>query len=207
MLNISNDEKVRLLEMWNILKPHLNEQEKRLFVAAMANAFGHGGVKISQKITGVTADAIKLGVDQLIGKVPIEEGRERRSGGGRKRITDIYPDIKAGLDKLIEPTSKGDPESPLRWTSKSTYKLAEELTARGFPVSSSTVQDLLKELGYSLQANKKSYEGTTHPDRDKQFEYINNRVGEFQNNNQPAISVDAKKKELIGNFKNGGKEY
>ena len=207
MLNVSNDEIIRFREIWKHLEPHYNELSKRLLVAAMAKAFGHGGVKVSHKITGMNMDSIKLGTDQLNGKVAIEKGRERRSGGGRKKIAEIYPEIKDELEKLIDPATKGDPESPLLWTSKSTYKLAEELTSKGFPVSSSTVQDLLKELGYSLQANKKSFEGNSHPDRDKQFEYIKNRVDDFQGNNQPVISVDTKKKELVGNFKNGGKEY
>jgi len=160
MLNVSNEEIIRLREMWKSISEVYDEKSKRFFVAAMAKAFGHGGLKLSHKITGMNIMSIKMGIDQLNGKVEIEEDRQRKAGGGRKKISDIYPEIKDELDKLIEPATKGDPESPLRWTSKSTYKLAEELTAKGFAISSSTVEDLLKEMGYSLQSNKKTIEGT-----------------------------------------------
>lgn len=207
MLDVSNEEIIRLREMWKNISEVYDEKSKRLFVAAMAKSFGHGGLTLSHKITGMSIMSIKMGIDQLNGKVNMEENRQRRSGGGRKKIVEIYPEIKNELEKLIEPDTKGDPESPLRWTSKSTYKLADELTTKGFAISSSTIEDLLKEMGYSLQANKKTIEGKSHPDRDEQFMYIKERVDDFQSSGQPVISVDTKKKELVGNFKNNGKEY
>lgn len=186
---------------------HLDEKTRRLFAGAIAKAYLHGGTKLSHSITGLREYSIKLGVDQLNGKIEIKPDRQRQEGGGRKKITEIYPEIKSELEKLVDPITKGDPESPLLWTSKSTLKLAAELTQRGYPLSSTSVGELLSELGYSLQANKKTLEGGTHPDRNQQFEYINQCVDRFQTEGNPVISVDAKKKENVGNYKNNGREY
>jgi len=207
MLNVSNEEYIHIKGIWNSLNPHLDEKQQRLFAGAVAKAFGHGGNELSHSITGIQSASIKLGVDQLNGKVEIDPDRQRRKGGGRKKITEIYPGIQDELQKLVDPITKGDPESPLLWTSKSTIKLAEELTKKGFPVSSTTVGTLLSDLGYSLQANRKTIEGESKPDRNEQFEYINESVDRFQEEGKPVISVDAKKKENIGNYKNNGKEY
>lgn len=207
MLNVSNDEYIHLKSIWNSLNDHMNEKTKRLFAGAIAKTYGHGGTDLSHSITGIRAATIKLGVDQINGKVEIEPERQRKEGGGRKKITEIYPGIKEALEKLVDPITKGDPESPLLWTSKSTLKLAEELTNQGYPVSSTCVGELLNELDYSLQANKKTIEGGNKPNRNEQFEYIKESVDRFQEEGKPVISVDAKKKEDVGNYKNNGREY
>jgi hypothetical protein len=180
MLNVPNEELLHLKELWKFLNEHLDEKTKRLFAGSIAKAFGHGGTGLSRSITGINVTSIKLGVDQLNGKVEIKPDSQRREGGGRKRITEIYPGIKEELEKLVDPITKGDPESPLLWTSKSTLKLAAELTDRGYPVSSTCVGELLHELDFSLQANKKTLEGGDHPDRNDQFEYIQKSIDRFQ---------------------------
>lgn len=207
MLNVPNEEYIHLKSIWNSLQEFMDEKTKRLFAGAIAKAYFHGGTKLSHSITGLRAASIKSGVDMINGKEEFISERQRKAGGGRKKITEIYPEIKAELEKLIAPATKGDPESPLLWTNKSTTKLSEELTQMGYPVSSTTVGDLLSELGYSLQMNKKTIEGGNHPDRNDQFEYINARVKSFQDCGLPVISVDTKKKELVGNYKNNGSEY
>lgn len=209
MMNVSNEEYIRLKEIWNALSEHIDEKTKRLLSAAIAKSFGHGGVGISHSVTKTSKSTIIFGINQLNGTAPMEADRQRISGGGRKKITEIYPDIKDELEKLVEPETKGDPESPLLWTCKSTNKLAEQMSNKGYEVSAVTVAELLREMDYRLQANKKTIEGENlqDPDRNKQFEYINLKVKEFQEQNQPVISVDAKKKENIGNYKNNGKEY
>ena len=207
MLNVPNEEYLHLKELWKFLKEHMDEKTKRLFAGSVAKVYGHGGTGLSRSITGINVTSIKLGVDQLNGKVEIKPDSQRREGGGRKRITEIYPGIKEELEKLVDPMTKGDPESPLLWTSKSTLKLSAELTDRGYPVSSTCVGELLHELNFSLQANKKTLEGGDHADRNEQFEYIQKSVDRFQEEGKPVISVDSKKKENIGNYKNNGNEY
>lgn len=207
MLNVPNDEYIHLKSIWSSLKNHMDEKTKRLFSGAIAKAYGHGGTSLSHSITGIREATIKLGVDQINGKVQVEPERQRKEGGGRKKITEIYPGIKEALEKLVEPVTKGDPESPLLWTSKSTFKLAEELTNQGYPVSSTSVGEMLNNLDYSLQANRKTIEGGDKLGRNEQFEYIKESVDRFQEEGKPVISVDAKKKENIGNYKNNGKEY
>jgi len=207
MLNVSNEEYIHLKSIWNSVNGYLDEKTKRLFAGAIAKAYGHGGTGLSHSITSLRVASIKLGVDQINGKVTIKPDRQRKEGGGRKKITEIYPGIKEELEKLVDPITKGDPESPLLWTSKSTLKLSAELTKRGYPVSSTCVGELLRELNYSLQANKKTIEGGNHPDRNEQFEYIRESVDRFQEEGKPVISVDAKKKENVGNYKNNGREY
>ena len=189
-----------------ILSPALDERSRRLFVAAESVAVGRGGISMVSKATGVSRQVIRQGVVELQGPTVHPPGRIRRAGGGRKRRVVKDPGLGTDLERLIEPVTRGDPESPLRWTSKSVRKLAMELRRQGHPTSHRMVAELLHELGYSLQANRKTREGASHPDRNAQFQYLNRKVKRFQRQQQPVISVDTKKKELVGNFKNGGRE-
>ena len=189
---------------YNLLKPFLDEKSKRLFAAAEALSFGN--ISLVSRAMDISEETIKKGCNELESGETLSDDKIRAPGGGRKKSVEKDPALLSDLETLIEPTSRGDPESPLRWTSKSIRKLAEELKKMGHKVSHSRVADMLRMLGYSLQANKKTIEGTSHPDRDQQFNYINEKCKEFQKENQPVISVDTKKKEYIGNFKNGGKE-
>jgi hypothetical protein len=181
---------------------------KRLFAAAEAEVIGYGGVSKVSVETGISRQTITEGKKELKQtKKKLEPGRVRKEGGGRKRATEKYPTLKRELRKLVEATTRGDPESPLLWTCKSVRKLSEELKQKSYNVSHTVVSELLDDMGYSLQSNQKTREGSEHEDRDAQFEYINSQIKIFQENKQPVISVDCKKKELIGNFKNGGREY
>ena len=208
MLDVPNEEYLHLKEIWKILDVHGNEKIKRIFAGSIAKVYGYGGTDLSKSITGFCKATIKLGVDQINGKVEISDEKQRRVGGGRKSITEIYPEIIEELETLVEPLTKGDPESPLLWTNKSTTKLADELKQRGYNISSTTVGELLKDMDYSLQANKKVFESSKdHPDRNEQFEYIQKTVDNYHLQGNPVISVDAKKKENVGNYKNNGKEY
>lgn len=193
-------------ERYEILKSVLNEKSRRLLLAAEAKLLGWGGISTVHRETGVSFSTIADGLAELKSGV-VDEGRQRKTGAGRKRIMDTAPEIIAALKSLIEPYTIGSPETPLCWTLKSTRKLAEELRAQGFEISHSRVADLLKHLNYSLQSNRKMIEGGKHPDRNAQFEYLNAAIARFQGESQPVISVDTKKKELIGNFKNNGREY
>lgn len=188
------------------IAPHLNERQKRLWVGAEARVIGRGGVALVARATGVSRPTIYKAFEDLE-SAPIEDGRIRQSGAGRKRLTDTDPELAAALDELLDPDSRGDPMSPLRWTCKSTGQLALALTRGGHAVSAGTVGTLLHEAGYSLQANTKTMEGTRHPDRDAQFHYLNEKAREFRDAGLPVVSVDAKKKELIGEFKNVGREW
>jgi transposase len=196
---------------YSTLKPQLDERTRCLWAAAEAKALGHGGTRTVAKATGMSATTIRLGRRELAtyqqSTPPEVKQRIRHPGGGRKRLTAKEERVLQALDALVEPTSRGDPVSPLRWTCKSTRKLEAELHSQGFHISHTKVGQLLKHLGYRLQSTRKRYEGTSHPDRDAQFEYINARVKEFQKRNQPIVSVDTKKKELVGNFANRGREY
>jgi transposase len=189
---------------YNLLKPFLNEKSKRLFAAAEAISLGN--ISLVSRAMDISEETIKKGCNELESGESLSDDKIRAPGGGRKKVVNKDPTVASDLETLIEPTSRGDPESPLRWTSKSTRKLAEELKKMGHKVSHSRVADMLHVLGYSLQANKKTIEGTSHPDRDQQFNYINEKCKAFQDEGQPVISVDAKKKESVGNFKNNGKE-
>jgi len=189
------------------IEPFLDERMRRLFVAAEASVLGHGGIGKVSRATGLSRPTIAAGLEELADSSLADRKRIRRAGGGRKRTVDKDPTLLQDLEGLIEPTSRGDPESPLRWTSKSVRKLAQELNRMGHRVSHRLVADLLHELDYSLQANRKTKEGDSHPDRDVQFEHINAQVKAFQAASQPVISVDTKKKELVGDFKNGGREW
>jgi hypothetical protein len=195
---------------YKLLSPELDERRRRQWAAAEAREHGWGGVTVVAQATGLSRPTIAVGLRELdlSSKQRLAEAaRVRRPGGGRKAATETDPQLLKALEALIEPATRGDPESPLRWTCKSTRRLADELTRQKHPVSDRTVATLLKEAGYSLQANRKTREGGAHPDRDAQFQYINEQVKRFQQRGQPAISVDTKKKELIGDFKNGGREW
>jgi transposase len=191
---------------YNLLKPFLDENSKRLFAAAEALSIGEGNISIVSRATGISENTIKKGCTELKSGSSPSDYKIRALGGGRKKSVDKDPTLLSDLETLIEPTSRGDPESPLRWTCKSLRNLAGELQNMGHKVSHARVADMLHMLGYSLQANKKTIEGTEHPDRDKQFEHLNEKCKIFQGEHQPVISVDTKKKELIGNFKNVGCE-
>lgn len=196
----------KIAEKLAIVLPHLNEKQRRLLIAAEARTLGWGGISQVAKATGVSRVTIHKALAEIESKKIIAE-RIRKPGGGRKDITEYYPNILEKLEALVDPVTRGDPRSPLRWTCKSTRQLSQELERKGHAISNVTVADLLHRLDYSLQANAKTLEGASHPDRDAQFQYINSRVKEFLRRRQPVISVDTKKKELVGNFKNGGKEW
>ena len=188
------------------MAPFLNERSRRLFAAAEAKAIGYGGVSAVARATGISRRVIAAGLAEMGDPDAGCVKRIRRSGGGRKRAVDKDTTLVRDLEQLVEPVSRGDPESPLRWTCKSLRQLAGELSRQGHQVSHTLVAELLQDLGYSLQANSKILEGAAHPDRNAQFEHINVQAQEFQSQGQPVISVDTKKKELIGDFKNGGRE-
>jgi Rhodopirellula transposase DDE domain len=193
------------------LSPVMDERVRRHWAATEAMALGWGGISAVAVATGLARNTIATGVRELTQRgeqadVTIDV-RLRRPGGGRKPITEVDPQVLRALEELVDPVTRGHPESPLRWTCKSTAKLAEELTQRNHPITDRTVARLLRQAGYSLQANRKTREGSSHPDRNAQFEYINKQVVAFQRRNQPVISVDTKKKELVGEFKNPGEEW
>jgi transposase len=187
----------------------LSERQRRIWAATEARALPHGGVSVIAKATGLSRSTIHAGIRELVTgqKKALAGGRSRKIGGGRKRLTDDQPEVLKALQNLIEPTTRGDPESPLRWTCKSTRKLARELQGQGFRVGDRKVADLLHQMKYSLQGNAKTIEGNDHPDRNAQFEYINAQTKKFLKQDCPVISVDTKKKEAIGNFSNGGLEW
>lgn len=192
------------------LEPWLDEHMRRLWAAAESAAQGRGGISLVARASGVSRRAIGVGLLELKQK-PDKAGRPkvlvRRRGGGRKKTLTKDPALLRDLERLVEPVTRGDPESPLRWTCKSLRRLAEELRQRGHSVSHMLVAELLHEQKYSLQANRKTTEGSSHPDRNAQFEHINAKAGEFLKLGQPAISVDTKKKEQVGDYKNGGREW
>lgn len=192
-------------EYWNGL-PHLNEKQKRLLLAAEAKALGWGGVSRVAQAAGVSRGTIHKAFGE-IESPPLVSERIRKPGGGRKGIQVYHPDLLKELESLVDPVTRGDPMSPLRWTCKSTRQLSGELMRQGYRVSHMTVAELLHRLDYSLQANAKTLEGGHHADRNDQFNYINTKVKQFLQRGQPVISVDTKKKELVGNFKNGGREW
>ncbi len=191
---------------FDVLFPHLDERQRRLLMGAEARALGHGGIRLVARAAGVAEGTVSRGVADLeTGEQPLR--RVRRRGGGRKRLVDLDPGLRSALLALVEPDVRGDPMSPLRWTTKSTRKLAEELTRRGWRVSPDTVAALLRQEGFSLQGNAKTIEGKQHPDRDAQFRYLNEQVKDHQATGDPVISVDTKKKELVGQYRNGGREW
>lgn len=207
MINKSEEQKIA--ERYEAIKPFLNnELQRRVYAAAEAKVIGYGGISDLNRITGIDREAISRGMKEIENKENLEKLRIRKEGGGRKSSEEIYPDLKEVLEKMLNDDTCGDPESALKWTKKSLHNLEEELKNKGYEISYKTVHRLLKEMDYSMQGNVKMIEGNSqHPDRDAQFKYINKKVAEFQNKLQPVISIDAKKKELVGNYKNGGKEY
>ena len=189
----------------------LDERARRHWAATEARAYGWGGVSAVSDATGMSPNTIRKGLAELAARdgAPDSEvsSRLRKPGGGRKRLTETDPQLSVELDRLVAPLTRGDPESPLRWTCKSTSNLAQELSLRGHPISARAVAQLLNVAGYSLQGNRKTLEGTAHPERNAQFEHINAKVKRFQQRRQPVISVDTKKKELVGPYKNAGREW
>jgi hypothetical protein len=194
-------------QRFEAVAPFLDERGRRLVAASEAVSAGYGGIAAVAAATGVAPSTIGRGIDELSLGQDWLSGRVRRAGGGRKPTVEKDVTLLADLEALVEPTSRGDPESPLRWTCKSLRRLANELQAQGHQVSHTLVGELLENLDYSLQGNRKTKEGLSHPDRDAQFSYINDKVVEALAAHEPAISVDTKKKELVGDFKNGGREY
>lgn len=198
---------------FRVLADRLDETTLRLWVAVEARSLGRGGVSLVAKATGISRTTVYVGLDELKKAMPASEKpvgakyRIRGVGGGRKKLTAKDATLLKDLDALVEPTTRGDPQSPLRWTCKSTTRLADELARSGHQVSQRTVCDLLGQLGYSLQSTRKAREGTQHPDRDAQFGHIARKVAQYQEVGDPVISVDTKKKELVGDFKNGGREW
>jgi len=201
------DSDIALHKIYDKLSPHLNERQKRLLVAIEAESYGRGGVTLVSQLTGVSRSTINIGREELKEEIIFKTDKVRHSGGGRKKIQEYDPQLESDLDALVEPTSRGDPESPLRWTCLSTRTLAKTLREMGHQVSHTTVAKILEKLKYSLQGTKKTIEGQSHEDRNAQFEFINESVKLFQEFEQPVISVDCKKKENIGNFKNNGCEW
>lgn len=201
----------RMKLKFKALRPVLDERSRRQWAAAESVGYGRGGIQAVSQATGLAPNTIRKGRAELAARrqsprAPLPT-RLRRSGGGRKRKTVSDPALSAALEALVDPATRGDPQSPLKWTCKSTATLARELTKQGHPVSARTVGRLLRAAGYSLQGNRKTKEGGQHPDRNAQFEHINATVKQFQQRGQPVISVDTKKKELVGDFKNGGREW
>lgn len=202
---LSNKAKQLRLKLSELL-PFMNERQRRVLVASEAQSYGRGGVSVLAQITGMSRQTIYRGIAEL-GKFDGVD-RVRKPGGGRKKLTDKMPEILDAIEKVVDPDSRGDPESPLRWTCKSVRNISECLNEQGFPVGRQSVANILHELDYSLQANRKVSEGKEdHPDRDEQFRNINNRAKEFLRKSLPVISVDTKKKELVGKYKNHGHEW
>jgi hypothetical protein len=203
------DDESAIRRRFQLLASSLDERMRRLVAAAEAEALGFGGASRVERATGVSRRAIRKGVRELQQQSlePSAQGKGiRRPGGGRKKTVDRDPTLKTDLEQLINPMVRGDPESPLRWTCKSARRLADELKRMGHKTSRRMVAAMLRDLGYSLQANSKTLEGANHPDRNAQFEHINRQVQDYQASGDPVLSVDTKKKELVGNFKNNGRE-
>lgn len=194
-------------EKFRALAGELNERQRRLWAASEARAAGRGGIAATARATGISSETIRKGIGELRAGARLEPGRVRRRGGGRKPLTEVDPSLLTDLERLVDAEGRGDPESPLRWTSKSVRHLAEGLRGLGHEAHFTKVAQLLRGLGYSLQANVKTREGRQHPDRDAQFRHINAVAKRAVDRGEPVISVDTKKKELVGDFKNGGREW
>src|SRR5271157_4504036 len=203
-----DEESLRKLETrHSAISPQLDERQRRLFVAAEARAAGYGGIAAVSRVTGVAASTIGRGLKELEAPSATPVDRVRRPGGGRKSLSETNPGLLDDLNALVEPDARGDPMSPLRWTCKSLRRLADELGKLGHKISHTVVGELLKKQKFSLQANSKTREGADNPDRDAQFRVVNEAVKTAIGENQPVISVDTKKKELVGDFKNAGREW
>src|SRR5712691_11129842 len=194
----------RAARLYGLLRPHLDERQRRLLLGAEALELGRGGIKVVARATGVHPDTVGRGVREAEGR---PEPRVRAPGGGRKKLAGTDPGLAPALRALVDPATRGDPVSPLVWTTKSTRNLAGALTKVGHPVSDRTVARMLQGMGFSLQGNAKVVEGKQHADRDAQFRYLAGQVGEHVAAGQPVVSVDTKKKENVGEYKNGGREY
>jgi hypothetical protein len=192
--------------LYELIAPHLTEKQRRLLAGAAARALGRGGGARMARISGLSRPTVYTGVREL-DQPPDPQGRIRRPGGGPKQAVERQPGLLQALDELVDPDTRGDPESPLRWTCKSTRQLADALAGRGFQVSDDTVGRLLKQQRYTLQRTLKTQEGAQHPDRDQQFRYVNEQAKAHLTDGQPVVSVDTKKKELIGRYANGGAEW
>jgi transposase len=206
---MTREERVELIRhKYTGLAPLLNERMRRCWAATEAQALGYGGISVVAEALGIARGTIHAGLAEVQDRgTAVVPQRVRRFGGGRRPLTENDPRLAEALNELVEPTTRGDPESPLRWTCKSTTRLAQELEKAGPPISQRSVCTLLHTQHYSLQANRKTQEGRAHPDRDAQFQYITASVKQFQRAKQPVISVDTKKKELVGNFKTPGREW
>lgn len=192
---------------FNLLVGDLDERGRRRWAATEALALGWGGITAVAKATGLSDRTIRTGIKELCEADPLPSGRQRRRGGGRKSLESSQPELIDAIDRLVEPTERGDPQSPLRWTCKSLSNLQRELQSQGYQVGRTKIAAILKSLGYSLQGNRKTREGTDHPDRNAQFEHIARRVKACRRGGRPAVSVDTKKKETLGKKANVGKEY
>lgn len=193
--------------IYELVSPRLDERQRRLLAAAAARTLGRGGITMVARATGMSRQTVYDGLADLDDATGLAAGRARRAGGGRKRLTERDPGLVAALEALVDPVTRGDPESPLRWTCKSTAQLARALTAQGHPVSDDTVGRLLKQQDYTLQGTRKTVEGAQHPDRDAQFGYLNEQARAHLAAGQPVVSVDTKKKELVGDYANPGQEW
>ena len=192
---------------FNALVGDLDERGRRRWAATEAMALGYGGITAVSLATGLSDRTIRNGIEELQSDTPLPSGRQRRNGGGRKPLESSQHDLIDAIDRLVEPTERGDPQSPLRWTCKSLSNLQRELVSQGYRVGRTKISNILRSLGYSLQGNRKTREGTDHPDRNAQFEHIARRVRACQRGGRPAVSVDTKKKETLGKKANVGKEY
>jgi Rhodopirellula transposase DDE domain len=207
-MRIPQEVRRQLAARFEVLLPHLNERQQRLALAVEARLLGHGGVRAVAQVAGVSETTVRKGVVELeAGEVPLPPGRARRPGGGRTSAARQDPALVPALLALVEPDERGDPMSPLRWTTKSLRHLADQLTGQGHPVSAPTVGKLLRQHGFSLQANAKTLEGTQHPDRDAQFRYLNEQVKDHQADGEPVVSVDTKKREQLGRLPMAGREW
>jgi len=196
-----------LVRRYDLVKSHLSERQRRVWLGVEARELGRSGVAVVAAAAGVSRDTVRRGRDELDDPQPLEVDRSRTPGGGRKRAEVLQPGLVEALDALVEPESRGDPMTPLRWTSKSLRTLAVELGSQGFGVSASLVQRLLHEAGYSLQGNAKTLEGTQHEDRDAQFRHIHDTAAEYAASGDPVVSIDCKKKEIVGLYKNNGQVW
>jgi transposase len=194
-------------ERFQCLSPWLNERSLRLWAGTEAKVLGWGGVRTVARASGLAINTVRRGVAELAGEAGSEPQRIRREGGGRKALTQSQPELLSSLDRLVSPLTRGDPMRPLLWTCKSVRRLSDELAEQGYEISPTKTAELLHDLGYSLQSHRKRDEGKSHPDRDAQFGHINQQVLGFQKAGQPVISVDTKKKELVGNYRNAGREW
>lgn len=197
----------KIAERWRLFGPECDERRRRLWAASEARTHGPGGVALLARVTGLAEETVRRGLVELESGERLQRGQVRRAGGGRQPVVEADPAVAKDLDRLIDPATRGDPESPLRWTSKSLGKLRDALVEMGHEISERTLGKLLKSQGFRLQANQKTREGSQHPDRDRQFEHINETVKAALAQGQPAISIDCKKKELVGDYKNGGREW